>query len=272
MNCDQAREGMTDRWISGIGEDQRIELDQHINGCVECRQEYATLQALWNGLGDLPLEEPGRSVRANFHHMMEAYRLGSQTAAISKPSAMHGGWASIKGFWPSTPLPQFAMTALALAFGLVAGHLYTSRSHDQERIAQMNTEMQNMRQLVTLSLLQQQSASDRLQGVSYSVRMEPADDKVLSALVDTVNSDANVNVRLAAVDALKQYSARPPVRQGLRRAMLRQDSPLVQIALIDWAMDAKDRGSLDNLEQLKSQQNLHPIVKLRLARAVDGLR
>jgi len=271
MNCEYARERMVDRWITGIEEDKRIELEQHTASCAACREENETLQALWNGLGDLPLEEPGRQLRANFYQMMEAYKLGAQSGSGSaaKPSKSRE-W--FKRLWPSNPLLQFATAGLALVFGIAAGHLYTTRSHDQERIAQLSSEMQHMRQLVALSLLQQQSASDRLQGVSYSVRMEPADEEVLSALVDTLNHDGNVNVRLAAVDALKHFGSRPSVRQGLRRALLRQDSPLVQIALIDWAIETKDRGSLDLLRKLKQQSELHPSVQARLARAIDGLQ
>jgi hypothetical protein len=274
MNCEQAKEQIVDRWITGLGEDKRIELDQHTANCVSCREESDALQALWNGLGDLPLEEPSRALRANFYQMIEAYRLGLQSGAgvVQKPSPVEAGREWLKRLWPRNPLLQLATAGLALVFGLVAGHLYTTRGHDQERIAQLSTEMQHMRQLVALSLLQQQSASDRLQGVSYSVRMEPADEEVLSALVDTLNHDGNVNVRLAAVDALKQFSARPNVRQGLRRALLRQDSPLVQISLIDWAVEAKDRGSLDMLRKLKQQSELHPSVQSRLARAIDGLQ
>ena len=64
-----------------------------------------------------------------------------------------------------------------------------------------------MRQLVTLSLLQQQSAGDRLQGVNWSYRVEQPDTAVLAALLTTVNHDPNVNVRLAAV---LKTSAIPP--------------------------------------------------------------
>lgn len=271
MNCEHARERMVDRWIAGLEEDKRIELEQHTASCVACREENETLQALWNGLGDLPLEEPGRALRANFYQMMEAYRLGAQSGGLpAKPSKMQSGREWLKRLWPSNPLLQFATAGLALVFGVAAGHMYTTRSHDQERIAQLSSEMQHMRQLVALSLLQQQSASDRLQGVSYSVRMEPADEEVLSALVDTLNHDGNVNVRLAAVDALKHFASRPNVRQGLRRALLRQDSPLVQIALIDWAVETKDRSSLDLLRKLKQQSELHPTVQSRLARAIAG--
>lgn len=129
-----------------------------------------------------------------------------------------------------------------------------------------------MRQLVALSLLQQQSASDRLRGVSWSVQVEPADNEVLGALMQTLNTDSNVNVRLAAVDALKQFAAKTPVKRGLREALLRQDSPLVQIALVDWAVESKDRGAIDVLEQLRQQADLNQTVQVRVANAIARLK
>lgn len=267
MNCDQARERMVDRWMTGIGEDLRMELDGHIAGCADCREQNELLQTLWNGLGDLPIEEPGRAMRADFHRMMEAYRLGAASGKKQRTSA----WDWLKSLWPQQPLVQFALAGMALVFGLVAGHLYTARGHDRERLATMNSEMQQMRQLVALSLLQQQSASDRLRGVSYSVRMEPADDEVLSALLTALNHDPNVNVRLAAVDALRQSASRRSVRQGLRSALSQQDSPLVQIALIDWAVEARDRAAAAALRELRRQPELNPAVTSRLERAIAQL-
>ena len=53
-----------------------------------------------------------------------------------------------------------------------------------------------------LSLMQQQSAGERLRGVSYAYQAPASDTEVLSALLATVNQDESVGVRLAAVDAL----------------------------------------------------------------------
>ncbi len=269
MNCDRAKDRMVDRWMKGIDEEARLELSEHLAGCADCREQHESLQALWNGLGELPLEEPARAMRTNFHRMLEAYRLGVAAAAEPRKAP---AWTWLHGLWPRQPLVQFALAGAALLFGLVAGHLYTARGHDRERIAGLSAEMQQMRQLVALSLLQQQSASDRLRGVSYSIRLEPADDQVLAALFGALNHDPNVNVRLAAFDALRQFGARRAVRQGLREALARQDSPLVQIALMDWAVEAGDRASAGALRQLRQQPGLHPAVASRLDQALQRLQ
>jgi hypothetical protein len=268
MTCDHVQELLVDRWMRGLSPTLEADLSQHLEGCAACRVECERLTTLWRGLGEIPIEEPSRQLREGFQHMLDAYRIGSGARSMA-PAQRVPWW---KTLWPSHPVAQFAVAGMALLFGLVSGHLYTARVHDQQTIAQMSAEMQNMRQLVALSLLQQQSASERLRGVNYSVRMQPADDEVLTALLETLKYDSNVNVRLAAVDALRQFSTRVPVRRGLRDALSHQDSPLVQIALIELARDTKDRGAVDALEQLRTKADLHPSVSTRLDRAIDILR
>lgn len=262
MNCEQARERMVDRWVTGVDEAQRIELESHLAVCPSCRAEMESLDPLWVAMGEAPVEQPGRNVQAGFHHMMAAYRLGME----SRKPARRFAWMPQGAWWP-----QAALAGLALVAGLTMGHLYTARSHDQATIAGMNEELKQMRHMVTLSLLQQQSASERLRGVTWSMRTA-ADDDVLGALMETLNGDQNVNVRLAAVDALRQFSSNVAVRRGLRSSLTRQTSPLVQIALIDWAMESKDRGSAAALRQLDEQPELNPEVRSRVKAALAELR
>ena len=97
-----------------------------------------------------------------------------------------------------------------------------------------------MRQTLTLALLQEPSASDRLRGVMWSDHIEPQDGQVEAALLHVVNHDANVNVRLAAVDASADSQSGPgsPKRSSIpsRCRSLR----FVQIALIDTLMQVGD--------------------------------
>lgn len=129
-----------------------------------------------------------------------------------------------------------------------------------------------MRQLVTLSLLQQTSASDRLRGVDYSYRVEDSDSEVIGALVRTLNQDSNVNVRLAAVDALQRFSADAAVRREMRQSLPLQTSPLVQIAVIDSLAAAQDRSATPELERLRDSSDVDQSVKLRIGRALERLQ
>jgi HEAT repeat protein len=91
---------------------------------------------------------------------------------------------------------------------------------------------------------------------------------VLTALLDTLMHDSNVNVRLAAIDALRQFGSQQVVRNGVVQALTRQDSPMVQMALIDLVVDWREKESVDTLRILSQNQNLNEAVR---ERAQDGL-
>lgn len=129
-----------------------------------------------------------------------------------------------------------------------------------------------MRQLVALSLLQQQSASDRLRGVTYSYRVESSDTEVLSALLRTVNNDPNVNVRLSAVDALRQFAASPVARRGMGLALGKQDSPLVQVALLSALSEMQDRDALPYVQALAQKTGVDSTVRSRAAQVAETLQ
>jgi hypothetical protein len=55
----------------------------------------------------------------------------------------------------------------------------------------------------------------------------------MNALLASAREDPNVNVRLAAIDALASHADQPPVRSGLIDTLSVEDSPLVQLAVLE---------------------------------------
>jgi len=117
--------------------------------------------------------------------------------------------------------------------------------------------------MVTISLLKQQSASERLKGMSWSSQVSRPDPEFLSTLMHTLNHDANVDVRLAAVDALSRFAAHPAVKEGLVKSLPKQDSPLVQISLIDLLVQLHERQSINVLRQLINDAGQNEQVRQR---------
>jgi hypothetical protein len=142
---------------------------------------------------------------------------------------------------------------------------------DGGELSRLHAEVQSMRQVVTLSLLQQQSASERLAGVSWSQQMQHPDARVLEALIGTLNYDPNVNVRLKAIDALYGFSDRPVVRKGILEALDRHNSPLVQIALIDMVVQIRETQSRPSLRKLAGDGTVHDSVRKRAEWALQQL-
>ncbi|MBZ5607431.1 MAG: HEAT repeat domain-containing protein [Acidobacteriia bacterium] len=245
MNCEQARTQFVDYW-RGTLEDAGGEFRDHLAFCERCRAEAEDLKDMWSTLGTLPEQDPSLSLRGRFYDSLRNWR--QREAERRQPFA-----------WMRHPAFQAAAAMAILVLGIGAGFLV--RGRDSSEISQLRGEVYNMRQLVALSLLQQQNASDRLRGVNYTYRVEPDDPQVLSALLTTINHDPSVNVRLAAVDALRKFTDGPVGRRALVQALGKQNSPLVQIAILDQIVELRERSAASAIQLLESGQDVNPDVK-----------
>lgn len=276
MRCERARERMAESLAGALQTPAAGELDAHLAACEACAAEWVALRDLWDSLGRLPEEYPGPAMRERFDAMLAAYQAGiAQASLIRRPGLLEQLSAAWLRCWPRRPAWQFAAAMAVLAVGIGVGRFSAPDSATPPRRAGANTELarlrnevHEMRQLVALSLLQQQSASQRLEGVNWSVRVEPNDTEVLSALLRTVNTDGNVNVRLAAVDALRYFGDSPVARRGLAQALSRQQSPLVQIALIDTISELRDRQALPEIRAILNHCSTDENVRQRAQAAL----
>jgi HEAT repeat protein len=108
--------------------------------------------------------------------------------------------------------------------------------------------------------------------VNYAYRVEQSDPQVLSALLTTLDHDSNVNVRLAAVDAVRNFTDSPVGRKGLVQALAKQDSPLVQIAILDQIVELHEKSAASAIQFLLSGQDVNPDVRQRAQWALKQLQ
>ena len=98
-----------------------------------------------------------------------------------------------------------------------------------------------------------------------------ADEKVIDALFSTLNNDANVNVRLVALEALTQFATNAVVREGLVKSLAVQDSPMVQVALADVMVKLQEKGSVKALRKLLNKEGLNDLVKNKIEQTIKDL-
>jgi hypothetical protein len=264
MTCGHAKELMASAWLGEMTPDEADTTEmpafrQHLESCAECSVEMAELGGLWERLGDMPAPEPGRALDVRWKATLESLGLLQQPVSRTRLFA---------NFWPRSPVLQAAVAVACLLIGLVAG---TNIPRQNKEIAKLHEEIASTRELVALSLLQQRSATERLRGVNYTGTIQTMQPEVVSALIDAIARDSSVNVRLAAVDALSKASGNAGVLQTLTQSLPGQDSPMVQAALIDYLVDARDRQAIGTLRQLEAQPDLNPVVLERARFAVRQL-
>ena len=274
MQCEEVREQLADYVIDQLQEPARSQVAGHLLSCKNCQSEAEEIQGLWTTLGSIPSAEPGPETRARFQMMLQAYQHGLEQAPKKHRWQALNAWLS--SWWPSQPAVQIAVSLAVLILGVVIGRqLYFPMASPQTspnaEVTELRGELGQMRQMVALSLMQQDSASDRLKGVNWSYQLQQPGREVLSALLETLMHDSNVNVRLATVDALRQFGDQPTVRRGVVEAIAHQESPMVQIALIDLAVDLREKESISTLRQLTQDQTVNETVRQRAQKGLTAL-
>jgi hypothetical protein len=264
MRCEQVRDQLADYLTGALSEPVAEEIRTHLAACVQCLEEVAALERVWIALKAVPAEPPDSpAMRARFAAMLEGYEHGRDGATAAARWDRLNGW--LAGWWPRQPVVQFSGAVALLLLGLAIGRANAPASPPQpnEDIAALRGELRDMRQMVTLSLMQQQSASERLKGVSWSGRLDDPGREVVAALLDTLMHDPNVNVRLASVDALARFGDEQMVRRGAVEALGRATSPLVQIALIDFVVGVQEKSSMETLRRLARDAAVDDSVRTR---------
>ena len=266
MKCEDIQ-GLIIEYIDGGLNDMDARMvKEHLASCENCRTEWADMKSIWSKLDDMEMEEPSDNLKKNFKNMIDSYSLGMDNnpkapwyETISK---------SLESWWPKRPLVQFATTVAVLIIGLVTGLAINQRAESEKEIVQLKTDMNQIRQVVMSSLLNRSSASERINGLTMSGRLKGADDEFFSVLLLILNSDSNVNVRLAAVNALANFADNEYVRHELVKSLSLQSSPLVQISLIDLLASIKETESSSSLIRIINDPDINTHVKERARKAL----
>src|SRR5579859_2085138 len=266
MTCEQFAEMLPAYCERRLNTRDQAFAREHTEICAQCRGDAE----MWQKLASLPQQQPSAASRTRFQNMLNAYEEGRWENR--SPGRERGNWFAAWMQSAFAPPLVSALAACLLLAGFIAGeHYSTAKPAPEPQMAAMQSEITNLRQLVALSLMEQQSASQRLQGVNYSTQVERPDPEISGALLHTLRFDSSVDVRLAALDALRRYKDDSQVRTGLLTALQDQQSPLVQIALIDLFVEMRESDAKDRLRSIEQDSKVNPAVRQRAQWGIQQL-
>ena len=125
MQCEEAREQLTDYVTNSVEEPLAPALAQHLMKCEACRSETEELKTLWTGLGTLPAAQPSSELQVRFDSMLAAYRDGLDHART------RSWWHSANSWWKSNrpDLYRRSLRRLAISGSLHVRFLKSTRIH-----------------------------------------------------------------------------------------------------------------------------------------------
>ena len=263
MNRDQGHiERLLARLNSGLASaDERKELEDLIEAGIVDLADIESVDVLQKKVSDLTMPPPSAALDERF------YRMLAKEKQLQRPSFFARFFS-----WPELA-PRLATASIALILGLAAGYFLrtpsaNSRDHQIDALSQQVSELQEM---MMLSLLEKGSTTERLKAVSLTQQMDEVSKKVTSALIQTLNNDENVNVRLAALEALKFYAADSSVREALIRSIRNQESPLVQVSLAELMVALQEREAVKEFEKIVESDKTPEQVKQKIRESIEVL-
>lgn len=170
----------------------------------------------------------------------------------------------------SNLFPRLALAASLLMAGFVGGYFLKGPSQDKS-VSELTQQVGELKEMMMLSMLEKESATERLKAVSLTSDMNQVSKKVTDALFKTLNGDENVNVRLAALDVLMNYAKDSEVRTGLIKSISVQDSPLVQVALAELMVTLQEKKSVTELKKLLQSDKTPKEVKGKIEKSISVL-
>ncbi|MEZ4903239.1 MAG: HEAT repeat domain-containing protein [Spirosomataceae bacterium] len=224
---------------------------------------------IWEQLGKLKTPEPSAKMKPRFYAMLDTFHKEIDTKETRSWTNVLVGLFSYKPAYNWT----FAIVILMLgaSIGYLIGRPDSQMMSSHQKVETLASEVQEIKRMMVLSMLENPTATERLKAVSYTQELNTVDNQMIEALLTTLNFDSNENVRLVTLEALVALGDNPKVRKGLVQSLLKQESPLVQVALADAMVKLQEKSAVKPFKQLLRKDNLHQVVKTKIEKTIKAL-
>ncbi len=237
-----------------LEENQKKIVEKHLKECDTCSEELANLKKLYNAFETEEKAAPPPSIKTNFLNQLEDEKR-KQSKMISLDSR------SISGKKPGYKSFLKIAASILLLIGTFFMGKWQSEEESNKEIAALNEEKLEFRQTAMLSLLENQSASKRIQGVNYIDKFSELDETIIKALANRMLYDENTNVRLTALEALSNFVDSEIVKSAFIKALETEKDPGIQIAIIKNLVKTLEDKDIGPMKKLMEQEETLPFVK-----------
>jgi len=298
MNCEWVKENAALYIYEELGDDQRHELEQHLERCAACKQEIAAARDFKMTMSALPMDEPSPNLlAASRMKLQEALETATQSRGWSRFAFDLAGWLQQVRLSP-------ALTVALLIFGFAAGAMTTySYLHRQGKggvlggttpapteaasIADIRGIVQDpgsnsvqikydrlvpdqtqgslddpaIQQLLLFAARNNTNPGNRISAVNL-LSQNPQDSKVREALIYALRYDKNVDVRLTSLEALKPFVREDVrVRDAMLEALLGDANPGVRVQALGVIKSVRQDASVRAVLMQLAEKDANAFIK-----------
>ncbi len=261
INKEQIFQLWAEKLAGDLDKNVEVIFDAYLKDHPEVARELRDNEAIWDALDRYQTTpEPSEAMDDRFYGF-----LGQEMESNAKKQS-RTLWLRQ---WPELP---WKVAAAFTLIGIFAGYLLLPNPQQNREISDLVNEVEEMKKMMMLTLIEQPKAGERIRAVSMAREFDTVDDKVIEVLGETLVTDENVNVRLAAIESLLSYWDVAKAREVLVSSITQQNSPIVQSAIADAMMSLREKAAISPLKELIDKNGLEESIKEKLVTTVDQLQ
>jgi hypothetical protein len=259
MKCKEIQPDLLDFIDDRLDEFTRDEIQNHLKNCEKCSDDLKEMRLIVKTIADTHSAQPSKSLRENFNTMLQSELNILATANIIKENPPTRTFSKT---WFST-IWKIAACILILIAGVAIGMRMKNGTEisSSGQMSELKNEVKEMKEALMFTLLQEESPSERIKAVNYTDEMSNPNKEVINALINTLNHDKNVNVRLASLYSLARFSNNPIVVDSMVSSLSRQTEPLIQVVLINMLTEKKVARAIKPIQEIMLDQKTMKEVK-----------
>jgi hypothetical protein len=245
MNCEEVKINLPEYIDRKLDETTSKAIRKHLESCDSCTALHRELSSFLNYMDSfLPTPEVPEGMKEEFEGMMASLEIHDKKKIRL--------------------IPMWTKIAAMVVFMFGTYWLgYQVGSHKSE-IAQnqLTSELSNQKLQVLLASLRDYTGPQKIEAVYSISTTENVNDELIGALVHTMNSDKNTNVRLAAISALSgMMDKNDRVKTELIKSLTVQENPLLQISLIQVLTEKGVKEAKQQIETITNNEKTDESVK-----------
>lgn len=261
MNCKDIEYLITDYQNHNLDEATLTLVENHLKSCTSCNQMYKEFKHLIITINQVQEELPHKDLELNFNKMLAKEKLALKTFKSIILNPKNKVFKSIL---------QMAATILVMVSCYLFGS-YNNNASNAKEIAELKQDKEEIQTIAMLSLIENKSASKRIQAVNYSQELENPDDDILNALINEMLSDKLVNVRLASARALERFTEYNIVKDAYIEALKNEVNTSMQIELIEILVHIKEKRAVPKIKELIDDKDTPGFIKNQLKSELQNL-